>query len=147
VVNGWGERLRAARGGQTIVGWCALLDISRSIWIDYEQERRSPTLQTLLKIAHHSGKSIHWIATGEEPPIAPLDEQLLLTATTSAMKIVESQAKNNLTYTPLQVASFIIDIYGAMAKELLDGTKPLSQPVALVDSSGRANARNRKKSA
>jgi DNA-binding XRE family transcriptional regulator len=145
--QGWGERLKLCRAGHSQLEWCEIFKLSRTAWINYENEDTSPNLVLLTQIAAYSGKSIHWIATGEEPPMAPLDEQLLLTATTSAMKIVESQAKNNLSYTPLQVASFIVDIYGAMAKEVLDGTKALSQPDPLVDSTRGKYARNREKSA
>ncbi len=144
MLSGWGKRLRAARGDKTLDNWSAIAQISRSVWVDYEQERRSPTLETLSRIAELSGKSIHWIATGEPPPREPIDEKLLLTATTSAMKIVESQAKNGLTYTPLQVASFVVDIYGAMIKEILDGKQSSSQGGSLTDSQDDNRAGHRK---
>jgi transcriptional regulator with XRE-family HTH domain len=68
MLKGWGDRLKEARGGNTLVVWCVLVGISRSVWIDYEKERRSPTLETLLRISEKSGKSVHWIVTGEKPP-------------------------------------------------------------------------------
>jgi transcriptional regulator with XRE-family HTH domain len=65
---GWGQRLKTLRGSKTLDVWSALAQVSRSNWVDYEHERRSPNLETLLKIAQLSGHSIHWIATGELPP-------------------------------------------------------------------------------
>ncbi len=75
--KGWGDRLRAARGNKTLDVWSAISKISRSVWVDYEQERRSPTLESLMRIAELSGKSIHWIATGQEPP-AGIDFNVLM---------------------------------------------------------------------
>jgi hypothetical protein len=92
---GWGERLRQCHPGKTQLAWCAEVGISHSIWIDYIKERRSPTLETLL----HSGRSIHWIATGDEFP-AGVDYDVLagcIEAVQSEVPNIDAESKAKLT--------------------------------------------------
>ncbi len=74
--QGWGARLRAARGEKPQQLWSNLLGVSRASWVKYENEETSPNLVLLARIAELSGRTIQWIATGEEPQ-AGVDYEVL----------------------------------------------------------------------
>lgn len=62
-----GRRIREIRGFDlTQAQFAEMLGIRQNTLSSYEKGRIVPTLEMLLKLKAHSGKSIDWIVTGEE---------------------------------------------------------------------------------
>lgn len=62
-----GRRIRQIRGFELTQGeFCKVLGIGQTQLSKYEQGQSAPTLEVLLKLKAHSGKSIDWIVAGEE---------------------------------------------------------------------------------
>jgi transcriptional regulator with XRE-family HTH domain len=62
-----GSRIRQIRGFDlTQAEFCKVLGISQTQLSKYEKGRSVPTLEVLLKLKAHSGKSLDWIAAVEE---------------------------------------------------------------------------------
>lgn len=74
--TGWGQRLAEARGKVSQRVFAPLVGCSVTNYSEYEREIRPPRLDTLLLISERSGRSLDWIATGEEA-MGPLNTSLL----------------------------------------------------------------------
>ena len=62
-----GRRIREIRGFDlTQAQFAEMLGIRQNTLSNYEKGKIVPTLEMLLKLKSHSGKSIDWIVTGEE---------------------------------------------------------------------------------
>jgi transcriptional regulator with XRE-family HTH domain len=122
---GWGQRLKEARGPLTQRQWAVELGIGLSVLVDYETEKRPPRFDVVAEMARRSGLSLDWLATGEGPKGGGVNLSVLQTAVTSALQIVESARKDGKSYTSTQITSFIVDIYGTMIKEIIDGINSL----------------------
>ena len=62
-----GRRIREIRGFDlTQAQFAEMLGIRQNTLSNYEKGKIVPTLEMLLKLKAHSGKSIDWIITGEE---------------------------------------------------------------------------------
>jgi len=63
---GIGKRIRQIRGFElTQAEFAAVLGITQGQLSKYEVGQSAPTLEILLKLKAHSGKSVDWILTGE----------------------------------------------------------------------------------
>lgn len=64
-----GRRIRELRGFDlTQEEFARLLGIGQTQLSKYENGQSAPTVELLLRLKVHSGKSIDWILTGEESP-------------------------------------------------------------------------------
>ena len=62
-----GRRIRQMRGFDlTQAEFCKVLGIGQRQLSKYEKGQSAPTLEVLLKLKAHSGKSLDWIVAGEE---------------------------------------------------------------------------------
>ena len=62
-----GRRIRQIRGFDlTQAEFCKVLGIGQTQLSKYEKGQSVPTLEVLLKLKAHSGKSLDWIAAVEE---------------------------------------------------------------------------------
>jgi transcriptional regulator with XRE-family HTH domain len=98
-VLGWGARLKLARGEKSQDLWSNLLGISRASWVKYENEETSPNLVLLGRIAQLSSRSIHWIATGEDPPQSTNYDVLVgcIQAVQEQVPTIDAESKAKLT--------------------------------------------------
>lgn len=63
-----GRRIRQIRGFDlTQAQFGKVIGIGQTQLSKYEKGQSAPTLEFLLKLKAHSGKSLDWIVTGEEP--------------------------------------------------------------------------------
>ena len=61
-----GQRIREIRGfSLTQAEFGRILDIGQTQLSKYEMGQSAPTLEVLVKLRAHSGRSIDWIVTGE----------------------------------------------------------------------------------
>ncbi len=62
-----GRRIREIRGFDlTQAEFGKMLGIAQTTLSKYEKGQAAPTLEVLVRLKTHSGKSIDWIVTGEE---------------------------------------------------------------------------------
>jgi transcriptional regulator with XRE-family HTH domain len=62
-----GRRIRQIRGFDlTQAEFCKVLGIGQTQLSKYEKGQSAPTLEVLMKLKAHSGKSLDWIVAGEE---------------------------------------------------------------------------------
>ena len=65
-----GRRIREIRGFDlTQAQFGKLLGVAQTTLSKYEKGQAAPTLELLVRLKAHSGKSIDWIVTGEETPL------------------------------------------------------------------------------
>jgi transcriptional regulator with XRE-family HTH domain len=66
-LKGIGRRIREIRGFDlTQEQFGEILGIRQTTLSKYEKGQAAPTLEVLLRLRSHSGKSIDWIITGDE---------------------------------------------------------------------------------
>jgi transcriptional regulator with XRE-family HTH domain len=62
-----GRRIRQLRGFElTQAQFAETLGVSQALLSYYEKGQRVPSLEFLLRLKSHSGRSIDWIITGDE---------------------------------------------------------------------------------
>lgn len=121
--SGWGQRLKELRGRLRQDVFAEMVGVSRSIWIDYEQETRPPRIDTLMMAAELSGRSVHWIVTGEElktEKVAILDLEILADSIETAMMSAEAMKLRGKSHSPQQVAAHAKALYEIAVKERID---------------------------
>jgi transcriptional regulator with XRE-family HTH domain len=66
-LKGVGRRIREIRGFElTQADFAGILGIGQTQLSKYELGQSAPTLEILLKLKAHSGRTIDWIVTGED---------------------------------------------------------------------------------
>lgn len=87
-----------------------MVGVSRAAWVNYEAERTSPTLETLLKLHVLKGVDLGWLITGETT-LASVDAGVLV-------DVIRGVEESKIELDPHSRAKLIAALYNDRKKSL-----------------------------